>query len=136
MGTPDEGLGRNSMGNCITELTQYYCGRDRAELSRGKNRRGLTGRAGAVRLQPMTGYVWEMAWRRRGLPFSVFSSAVCSARALLFAAGALAIDAAAGADCATADGSTKRPKIIFPAVVCSTLVTTMSMVLLIILRAL
>src|SRR4029453_14649581 len=35
----------------------------------------------------------------------------------------------AGADCEVADGSMKRPKIIFPAVVCNTLVTTTSMVL-------
>ena len=38
--------------------------------------------------------------------------------------------------CGTAPDSMYRPKIIFPAVVCRTLVTTMSMVLLIILRAL
>lgn len=25
MGTPDDGLGRNSMGNCATELAHYYC---------------------------------------------------------------------------------------------------------------
>src|ERR1051325_2143396 len=25
MGTPSAGLGRNSIGNCATELAQYYC---------------------------------------------------------------------------------------------------------------
>ena len=25
MGTPDPGLGRNSIAKCVTELAQYYC---------------------------------------------------------------------------------------------------------------
>src|SRR5712692_4267717 len=58
--------------------------------------------------------------RTRGRPFSSFSRSTTGGETT----------------CAARPGSMWRPKIILPAVVCSTLVTTMSIVLLIIFRAL
>src|SRR5687767_12481145 len=69
-------------------------------------------------------------------PAAAADGGICGRGRRLISPSACTTGTGAGAPCAAIAGSMKRPKIILPAVVCSTLVTTTSMVRPIILRAL